>query len=73
MKRDDENPAPGELDDMYIESVSDQGEIVIHWPGGHHFRIMAAPELAHYYRRLVRRPGADGRKGAPESASVRRE
>lgn len=73
MSDSERNPASGELGDICIESVSDEGEIVIRGPGGTHFRVLAPPGLAHYYRRLVKRPGAGGKEGTRKSASVGRK
>jgi hypothetical protein len=42
-----------ELDDLFVESVSDDGELVLRLPGGSALRLLIPRELIRYYRRLI--------------------
>ena len=38
---------------MEVESVSDEGRVVLHFFGGSRFEFEVHPELARFYRRLI--------------------
>ena len=38
---------------MEVESVSDDGRVVLHFFGGSRFEFEAHPDLARFYRRLI--------------------
>ncbi len=39
--------------EMEVESVSDEGRVVLHFFGGSRFELNVHPELARFYRRLI--------------------
>ena len=43
-------------DYMLIESVRDDGQVVIRFTGGHRLRLAVPPGLVPHYRRLHHRP-----------------
>jgi len=53
MTYDDVNRREDERNVFFVESVSENGDIVLRLPGGHAWTLAVPVEMARYYRRLI--------------------
>jgi hypothetical protein len=59
----DLEPAQWGLGDMFVESVAEDGHVVVCFPSGWRRSFQISPEIVPYYRRLV--PSRPPRRRAP--------